>query len=70
MPLLSSTRQEKNSSGRPKDSLYGASLGSDASQQVNLLGDYSDGIYNIGSRTDMSTYMGLIIEVASSNRSL
>ena len=47
--------------------VYGASLGSDASQQVNLLGDYSDGIYNIGSRTDMANYMGLIMEAASSN---
>lgn len=50
--------------------VYGASLGSDTSQQINLLGDYSDGIYNINSRTDMAAYMGLIMDAASSNCSL
>ena len=50
--------------------VYGASPGSDASQQVNLLGDYSDGIYNIGSKTDMASYMELIMEAASQNRQL
>lgn len=50
--------------------VYGASLGSDASQQVNLLGDYSDGIYNIDSKTDMANYMEIIMKAASQNRQL
>jgi hypothetical protein len=50
--------------------VYGARSGEDSSQQVNLLGDYSDGVFNIQSRQDMANYMDIIMKAASDTHSL
>jgi hypothetical protein len=39
-------------------------------QQINLMGDYSDYIYNLESKSDMAAYMNHMMAAATANRSL
>lgn len=64
------TARKKMKRGVQRYVVYGAKRGSDTGQLVNLLGDYSDGVYNIQSRQDMAAYMEIIMDAASSTRSL
>lgn len=64
------TARKKMKRGVQRYVVYGAKRGSDTGQLVNLLGDYSDGVYNIQSRQDMAAYMEIIMDAASNTRSL
>jgi hypothetical protein len=44
-----------------------ASIRGGPTQPINLLGDYADQIFHLDSRTDIASYMELIMEAASPN---
>lgn len=50
--------------------VYAARSPSAVQQQINLMGDYSNAVYNLSSRAEMAEYMEIIMGAASQTKSL
>jgi hypothetical protein len=50
--------------------VFAAKSASAVQQQINLMGDYSDAVYNLGSKAEMAEYMERIMGAASQTQAL